>query len=60
MVQERRSEIVQEFLEEKHSVLVTTNVLARGIDLVSVQQVCFLEGTVMKGSERKNPNSERI
>lgn len=39
MVQERRSEILQEFLEGKHSVLVATNVLGRGIDLFSVRQV---------------------
>ncbi len=39
MVQDRRSEIVREFLEGKHSVLVATSVLARGVDLVNVRQV---------------------
>ena len=39
MAQQRRSEILREFLSNKHSVLVTTNVLGRGIDLVNVRQV---------------------
>ena len=39
ITQDRRSEIVREFLEGKHSVLVATNVLARGIDLLNVRQV---------------------
>ena len=45
MAQQRRSEILQEFLEEKHSVLVATNVLGRGIDLIRVRQVSRREGS---------------
>ena len=39
MAQERRSEIVQGCLEGKYSVVVATNVLGRGVDLVNVKQV---------------------
>ena len=39
MAQERRSGILQGFLEGKYSVVVATGVLARGIDLMHVRQV---------------------
>ena len=39
MAQERRSEIVRGCLEGKYSVVVATNVLGRGLDLVTVRQV---------------------
>ena len=39
MAQERRSEILSGCLEGKYSVVVATNVLGRGLDLVSVKQV---------------------
>ena len=38
-MQQRRTEIVREFLDGRHSVLVATNVLARGVDLQPVHQV---------------------
>ena len=38
MAQEKRSEILREFLNNQHSVLVTTNVLGRGVDLMNVKQ----------------------
>jgi superfamily II DNA/RNA helicase len=38
MAQERRTDILKEFLDNHHSVLVTTNVLGRGVDLVNVKQ----------------------
>ena len=38
MAQERRSEIVRGCLEGKYSVVVATNVLGRGLDLVTVRQ----------------------
>lgn len=43
-MQERRGEILREFLEGRHSVLVATNVLGRGIDLICVSQVRAGEG----------------
>lgn len=39
MAQEKRSEILREFLNNQHSVLVTTNILGRGVDLINVKQV---------------------
>ncbi|CAI8006463.1 Probable ATP-dependent RNA helicase DDX59 [Geodia barretti] len=39
MAQERRSQILAGFLEEKYSAVVATGVLARGLDLKNVQQV---------------------
>ena len=42
MAQERRSQILAGFLEEKYSAVVATGVLARGLDLKNVQQVTRL------------------
>ncbi|KAL5482070.1 hypothetical protein EMCRGX_G022351 [Ephydatia muelleri] len=39
MVQERRSAVLQGFLEGKHMCVVATGVLGRGLDLVNVTQV---------------------
>ena len=39
MAQERRSAILHGFLEGKYHIVVGTGVLARGLDLVNVQQV---------------------
>ena len=39
MTQERRSMILREFLEGRHSVIVATGILARGLDLINVEQV---------------------
>ena len=41
IAQQRRAEIVQEFLDD-HSVIVATNVLARGVDLQNVHQVILM------------------
>lgn len=38
MAQERRSAILHGFLEGKYHIVVGTGVLARGLDLVNVQQ----------------------
>ena len=42
MAQQRRTEIVREFLDGRHSVIVATNVLARGVDLQNVHQVILI------------------
>ena len=41
MAQQRRTESVREFLDG-HSVIVATNVLARGVDLQNVHQVILM------------------
>ena len=39
MAQERRSAVVEGLLDARYSVIVTTNVLGRGLDLANVRQV---------------------
>jgi superfamily II DNA/RNA helicase len=39
MAQERRSAVVEGLLDARYSVIVTTNVLGRGLDLANVNQV---------------------
>lgn len=46
MAQERRTAVVEGLLEERYSVVVTTNVLGRGVDLSVVQQVHVTHGII--------------
>ena len=39
MAQERRSAVVEGLLDARYTVIVTTNVLGRGLDLANVRQV---------------------
>ena len=41
MLQERRSAILKGFLDGRYQVIVSTGVLARGLDLNNVKQVCI-------------------
>ena len=49
MAQDRRSSVLKDFLDGKHSVVVSTGLLARGLDLLHVQQVgkAFSSAVVM-------------